>query len=443
MQTPTQKGAPQDLPAPPINGYLHNPSHYQTPDQKQKRPQAVPNSPDSGIENQNEYEYEQEQEITQQQVESLEQALALQITKRIEAENLVKSLRGQIQTQAQTQTQTQSQPKVDESLNHLLKDLQELTDAFVTEVDALDGDETEEKMERRDVLWMLKEVHLRVTDATSMSAKVTTSTKSTSGSAGNENDNASGANSNDNVDQRMKEEMNVAILQGEIAQLKETNQRLQQHQHGNGFAASGSKSKSPHSANKQNYQALQEKYARLESRHGNIMKDMQESLNEKIKEITQLKKELGAVRSNSSDATMDFGANGDVNANAVASPARSMQDTQVPSTPNIMTTPSPIPTSTTIDTDAIHQEPKIDPLSPMSPFFASPHKDLQIASLQEEIEERNQVIDELSSELDRLVAKTNVQSMEADKVKIRYLESIVKDLEGKLKLEQLGGSQCT
>ena len=170
MQAPKERGAPQDIPAPTSNGYPYSNINSSSPEEHQH------------------------EDLRTQQIESLEQALALQINKRIEAETLTKYLRG---------TQTN------------LKDLQELTDAFVSEVDALDGDDSEEQMERRDVLWMLKEVHLRVNDVSSN---------------GNGNGNGSDGNRDSGITNDIQEEMNVAMLHGQIAQLKETNQRLQQQQ---------------------------------------------------------------------------------------------------------------------------------------------------------------------------------------------------------------------
>lgn len=345
MQAPKERGAPQDIPAPTSNGYPYSNINSSSPEEHQH------------------------EDLRTQQIESLEQALALQINKRIEAETLTKYLRG---------TQTN------------LKDLQELTDAFVSEVDALDGDDSEEQMERRDVLWMLKEVHLRVNDVTSN---------------GNGNGNGSDGNRDSGITNDIQEEMNVAMLHGQIAQLKETNQRLQQqqqqHHRMNGSPNSKSMNTNGSEIMKQ-YKTLQEKHTRLEQRHGNIMKEMQESLNAKNQEISQLKKEREHPSSDQ-----------------VASPPPQSQLKTPAKTPN-----------------------QIHPMSPISPFFTSPHKDLQIASLQEEIEDRNLVIQDLSQELDGLVAKTNVQSMEADKVKIRYLESILKDLEGKLHLEQMRAARA-
>ena len=50
-----------------------------------------------------------------------------------------------------------------------------------------------------------------------------------------------------------------------------------------------------------------------------------------------------------------------------------------------------------------------------------------------QILDRNAVIAELKAELDTYIANTNVQTMAADKVKIKYLENIIHDLERKLK----------
>ncbi len=393
-----------------INNGYSNSTTQQSPEHQQPPPQCHEGDADGGDD-------DDDDERTQQ-IESLEQALALQIQKRIEAETIVK-------------TSIAKNARVKASL----KDLQELTDDFVVEVDALDGDESEEKMDRRDVLWMLKEVNVRVNDVL----------PSDYDDDDDNNDGQDVARKNGNA-KDIQEERNIAILQGHIVQLMETNQRLRQQQtNGNGMNASPhhSKSKSPPKDIVKQYRMLKDKHTRLEQRHGNIMKEMQECLNTKNQEIAKLRSDLEQVHINmNSNMKLPDARPEDPQDRDQAAPLpQSQLRTPPPAAPskeyNEPSTPNTANTSTSQQYQKQNQNQSIHPMSPISPFLTSPHKDLQIQSLQEEIEDRNQVIQELSNELDSLVAKTNVQSMEADKVKIRYLESIIKDLEGKLHVEQV------
>jgi len=61
------------------------------------------------------------------------------------------------------------------------------------------------------------------------------------------------------------------------------------------------------------------------------------------------------------------------------------------------------------------------------------HKQLHSKSLQEDIEERDSIIEEMRDEIQRLTDRKKMQpSHEADRVRLRYLEGIVRDLEKKL-----------
>lgn len=318
--------------------------------------------------------YNNNQSQTQtSQIESLEQALRIQITKRIETETLFKSHK----TVTVTVTPTKE-------IQTNLEDLQELMQGFILDVDGLDGDAAEKLMERRDVLWMLNELNLRVKDFVG---------KYNAANAAN------ASNGNDRMQEDIiQEEMNVAVLQGQIAQLQETNQRLITSQNNN--------SNNPSSPNRRNtssstptkmteqHRILLEKHHHLEQRHGNITREMQESISLKNQEIQELKHAL-----QSSFAP--------------------------PLAPESNSLPGPV------------QLPVVSPMSPpnASHFLThAPHKDIQIASLMEEIEDRNAVIEELREELDSyIMVDTQVQTMELDKIKLKYLENIIHELEGKIK----------
>ena len=407
--TPHVKSAPQDIPAPSTLPYSN--------------PQAQAHN------------ILQCQDDLIQQIESLEQALALQINKRIEAENKYK-----IQYQCnQKNTMDNNCSNGDQrgnenSITVKVQDLLELTQAFVSEVDGLDGDEEEEKMDRKDVIWMLNEIHLR-SDSLVKAAPANVNDKSDRArSASNENNTINDVDHGTFTCADIQEEMDVAILQGTIAQLQETNERLQrkyQNDAGSG-SVSGSSGKHKHTSEVwRQYTLLQEKHSRLEQRHGNIMKEMQESLNSKNQEIAALKKSLKADLSASPSNNANNNNNNNGTGTGTSTPKRHMDSPQskLQSQASIKT---PLPVTYADKPDSI----PMNNMSPMSPFFTSPHKDLQIASLQEEIEDRNQVIEELQTELDGFVVKTNVQSMEADKVKIKYLESIIHNLKEKLNIDQ-------
>ena len=276
------------------------------------------------------------------QVESLEQALRIQINKRIEAET--------------------SSKKCIEIQNNL-EDLHELANGFISELDGLDGDETEQHMDRKDVLWILTEVNLRVKAAhTALMTCLQWAANADSGA-------------------RVHEETTMAVLQGQIAQLNEENERLKK----NNAGANGHKLTTPTNAKAATptpittanngkshaellgqHQVLQEKYRSLEQRHGNVVREMQESLNSKNQESSKLKHE------GEQKATSEVPHSAKIsNANGI----------------NCIPPPQ-APATSSADGHRLdqHNPPQMSPKSPLSPFLLAPHKDLQIAALQEDIE---------------------------------------------------------
>ena len=359
-----------------------------------------------------------------EQIESLEQALKLQIQKRIEA---VKKMN---EVSSLPPTNSTSSPASNQTLNNndLIRsnvdDLQELIQAFIFEVDGLDGDEAEEQMERKDVLWMLGEISVRVKDVSSAAIV-------------NENEaNDKPFSQHKNIQEvpdevLLQEEINIAMLQGRIVQLIETNQLLMDAQAKSNMGidpcmngTTRSFEHHTHAELMQQHRRLQEKHCHMEQRHGNIMKEMQQSLHEKNATIRQLKHETHHSNNDKVDdeiAGKDDPADDIAHADALSPPHLN--------SPNQGKTPfSPLAIGR-------HQPGANDEQSKqisMSPLAMSPHKDMQIASLQEDIEERDVVLAELKAELDEYTVKKNVHTMETDRVKIKYLEGIVTDLEKKL-----------
>ena len=99
----------------------------------------------------------------EKQIESLEQALKIQIQKRIEADKELSKLKATKSKPkpSTANTNTASSGNIINAI-HQLNDLNELITGFTSEVDGLDGDDSEDKMDRKDVLWILNEVSLRV-----------------------------------------------------------------------------------------------------------------------------------------------------------------------------------------------------------------------------------------------------------------------------------------
>lgn len=383
------------------------------------------------------------------QEESLEQALKLQIQKRIEVESKASHLQSHIH------------------------DLQELLEALVLEVstvvvvaeqeekkntrgsstnisstvdlndiDGVDDDCDPRRqqndmlcpsamMERKDVLWMLKEIQIRIQNITSLTPSLTVNGNNP---CSNQNDLGNPKDNDDVLPLKLHYETQLAKLQGQLTQMEEmlqdrtsfkANKEPPQARVGETLptctAAAAAASISTTTA----IQEQINKYQRLEKRHGIMMKDMQQELQEKQKKIQSLEKELEVAGLN--------------NKNNPSSP-------------------------------------------PMAMMFQSPHKDLLIASLQEDLEERDLVIAELKAELEQQegvgddrggvgIGLGNVvignemmypikdsgdtnrmdspwkragsslhrhhTVKEADKVKIKYMEGIIHSLEKKVEyLEQ-------
>ncbi|GFH59999.1 predicted protein [Chaetoceros tenuissimus] len=370
----------------------------------------------------------------EKQIESLEQALKIQIQKRIEADKELSKIKAtKSQPEPSTTAQTNSVPSGN-IINaiHQLNDLNELITGFTSEVDGLDGDDSEDKMDRKDVLWILNEVSLRVIAVASGLDSVPQSCNDSkqddvhrSTSQMSSMHDIDGDDEDDQVaenilmEQQVQDEMNVAKLQGQIAQLQEINQKLNQRIERGGLSTpTMSKSKTLNSNMagldiQQQYSTLQEKYTHLEHRHANILKEMQLELNEKNQLIRELK-------------------NG-ANANEVQVQIEQEIPVEIPMTPN--PTRNNVPSQVNAENASTGHQPNLmSPLSPMSPFLTnSTHKDMQIASLQEEIDDRDAVIAELKMELDAYTVKKETKTMETDKIRIKYLESIITELESRLK----------
>lgn len=387
-----------------------------------------------------------------EQIESLEQALKLQIQKRIEAETKLSQVASSSSTTTANPTKSssssnQSSQKNNELIQSYADDLLELIQAFISEVDGLDGDEAEEQMERRDVLWMLGEVSLRVKDVSSAVAIANESNAVNDDDHDDDKLNKQNESVQDVPDERLQEEFSIAVLQGRITQLLETNQQLlldAQKQKQKQYSSSpGMNNTTGMSYEDQKYAEVMEQYRILHDkhhhmihRHGNVLKEMQQSLHEKNAEIRGLKH--GTLASNGNDGNDDAkveesesegsgqenpDVDGIVKAGVLSSPMANGSNNrdQAPFTP------------LAVEQHNKNLSQQFSPMSPMSPFLAfSPHKDLQIASLQEDIDDRDSVIAELKAELDSYTVKRNVHTMETDRVKIKYLEGIITDLLNKL-----------
>ncbi len=458
----------------------------------------------------------------EQQIEALEQALHIQINKRMEAETRLrntyerlkveKNKRKQLQLK-QTQTGGASSDTNNTAVLRAqfqsqlveLKDLQDLVSAFMSEVDGLDGDESESTMDRKDVLWMMNEVNIRMNDAVEKMKLVCTSTNSSprpeqsqpkpqsssSSSSLNDIDGdddgevvSNEENDLDDDDDIMKtiehdkmdvdRETLIAKLEGTVAHLSETNQRLMGG--GGGKSSKRSQSGAGSSDSNQNYilqeqyRTLKDKHSRLEARHGNILKEMQESLTQKNQEIGRLKQDLVSWKEAQAKAQEEAQARAQAQAMCMAQKPDNEDDEaddptkenrKEPEQPqshkpqmNVVTTSkSPLQPSSS-------QQAQVQaPSSPSMYLTSTMHKDIQIQNLTEEVEERNAIIDELKSELDQFTASMtsdfgnnsnnnkskkqmlDEQMMEADKVKIKYLENIIHDLESKLRKSAAAGTR--
>lgn len=317
-------------------------------------------------------------------VEALEQALKIQINKRIEAEII---------------SQHNS-----EKLKNLIE-VKDLLKEFLSELDGLDDDGEKLKVCRKDIVWMMKEIYFRLNDIVSTNGSIQHTDRVVSKCS-------------------VRRESSKALLEGRILQLKETIQELMVRLTNSTARIDEMESTRNQDAtrvvrastsNTKKKSALQERYDRLEIRHGNVVKGMQESLNVKTQEINRLKQTKSVQGHRSTIENKPVGTAEDESQNNSAS----------------------------IPQDLPHNsQMKIQPL------IKSPHKDLQIKALTEDIEDRDIIIEELKSELDLYMSNVNIlqhndvetrkdgkteRSTEVNKVKIRYLENIIYDLEHKLR----------
>jgi hypothetical protein len=423
------------------------------------------------------------------QEESLEQALKLQIQKRIEVESKASNLHSHIHDlqellealvlEVSTEQQQQQQQQEGEE-----KDKEKCSINDMNDIDGVDHDPWEEEdhspantiaaatptmtslkhtttpmttttntntntnttnvmMERRDVLWMLQEIQIRIQN-------MMTLTPPNTHHAWKQDEETT------MIPQlKLHYETQLAKLQGQLTQIQE--ELLQERQMttkeppqarvatttATTAAAAAAATTNTTTSLQEQFQMLQSKHDRLEKRHGILLKDMQHELEEKQKRIHILEKELESVASLN---TIKNGLDDD-------------DDKQ--------------------SNDASSHPPPMS--SPTIAMLQSPHKDLLIASLQEDIEERDLVIAELKAELeqqeqhcdgdgvglgvfmggheriekeysgekcrtDHVHGNGNAfhhnrhhrhSNQEADKVKIKYMEGIIHGLERKIEyLEQ-------
>mmetsp|Transcript_184 Transcript_184/g.174 ORF Transcript_184/g.174 Transcript_184/m.174 type:complete len:566 (-) Transcript_184:46-1743(-) len=402
------------------------------------------------------------------QIEALEQALKIQIEKRMEVEmkletmkqaststsqhnhtnklenanqkkihvffQKVKKLILEIKHKQQSPTDVNNATTALSTSNEEFTDFDELLKAFVSEMDETKDniDEVDDKVERKDVLWFLNELHWRFDnirgyheqnvncmnlfiDQLGLLLENFASEMNTSNNANNGENNIESDDDDHELNGCRKatdhdvngilteKEMIISTLQGRIVQLEET---INDYNHQN-FSFSSSITDGQ-GVITENYRKLLEKHKHLETRHRNIINEMQKSITLKNEEINLLKQSLDETNE-LLEEQMDTGSftlrgtngHGMINGDDHNEPQYSQQQ---------------------------RQQQLQEQYRPSQSY-----KEIEIKSLMEDIEERNIVIDEMRMEIDRLNEENKVESShQADKVRLHYLESIVHDLERKL-----------
>ena len=242
------------------------------------------------------------------------------------------------------------------------------------------------------------------------------------GSTNNNNDDGDDSDEGWDIDidnitlsQELKEkEMLVSKLEGEIVQLQEVIQNTKtktmptkyQSDNDDDINNNGDqdeKLKLLHQKS-QKYDALLAKYNQLENKHQNSIVEMQNSAQDQDKESNTMRQCIHE-KDNVIRQLKDALSSAQENENMLQQQLQQHL-----------------------------KEKEVKEESPQSPNLSQMlHKEIQINSLKEEIEERDTVIREMREEMNKVNdARKKESSNIADKVRVRYLEGIVRDLEEKL-----------
>ena len=353
-----------------------------------------------------------EEQSSHQTVEALENALRLQVEKRIEAEDALLELKDRISQGAHTganihismQTHVGNERITNPSLmvqsmkdliseieennaepqsachtfaiDEQLVEFEELLSDFLSETDGLDGDESESAMDRKDIIWFLNELKLRFVPIqkrylkdSEMLKRFTNRLAKMLESAPADDDSSSSKDKKllDYKERVETQEVEISVLKGYILQLKESMQKEKKIR-----ITSDSKQRPTQFGQG------------TEMRHRALINEMQSSIETKNIEISALKEEIKIKES-----------------------------------------------TTNLAEEPVNKPLLTEPNEPNKLNFA--FQEIQIKSLREDIEERDTVIQEMKSELEQIEAKRKMEEPSAaDKVRLRYLEGIVHDLERKL-----------
>lgn len=263
------------------------------------------------------------------QVHALEQALSIQISKRIESDAHRTSLI---------------------STENDFRDLKDILKSFILEVDGLDGDESELMMERKDVLWFLKELDQRINDIIMKLQGIPP------------------------IHPKLEEETNVAKLQGQVSSMKEIIDDLRRH---------------GQVKHDECVESLDEKYRLKEKRYLMEIKEMQENMSDKNREISNLRVQLQRCSCVMNHKIEDASVQKEWSSIADGSPSSNAE-------------------------------------------MDSPGRNSIIQSLREDIEGKNQMIQDLNAELQRSTQQIQRLSKSEESLRIHYLEKIIRDYERKL-----------
>ncbi len=390
-----------------------------------------------------------------------------------------------------------------------LQEFSELLHDFILELDGLDGDASEDTLERKDVLWFLKnELQWRfecikrtcVEDLDKFQrfmielVKILQSYENSSIVDNNEEEmqfamllqyvnealnkcqkncyeegevqndinhedlNATNhtttLNEAENYYQYMKDqELTIARLEGKIVQLQEKMKVVPIPQSLDESIINHHiyDLHSMHDVNSIHveYRKLLEKHKRLESRHRNIINDMQCSIRTKNDDILKLKDIVQEKESLIETLQLDvqeksaalIETRNSLNGHNIAFDCVGKED-------NGTSQKTPLKSQQLAEDkfDQQQQHQQYDDIPSKTPttasnFCKSPHTppsplhtEIEMKLLREDIQERDAVILEMAEEIQSLKSMKMEPSHEADKVRLRYLEGIVKGLEQKLAL---------
>ncbi len=219
-------------------------------------------------------------------------------------------------------------------------------------------------------------------------------------------------------------EMIISKLQGRIVQLQERNQSITKHVERSTMM--NGNHDHHHCEQSREYMVLHHKYKHLETRHRNVIHEMQESIQCKNEEIHVLKELLKEMENEIEHLSTQMNMALDLE-EVIDETNQAEEELEVDEAAEAQLVA--IKEDDSNRQRIIHEEGlKVEHNRQLLLY-----KDIEIKNLTEDIQERDVVIQEMKNELSKYKNEKYLNpSQQSDKIRLRYLEGIVHDLEEQL-----------